>query len=99
MDRKTQLLVEHAIDKFRPLLLMIGFPCSFCCIFNENLNYSQRMEVLEELRGSQRPLIRWLSGLIAEQTKYTAATSCWKIVNAADFGMKRRFASCRIYHR
>ena len=35
-DPKTKKLVEHAIQRFRPYLLLAGFPCALYSIMNEN---------------------------------------------------------------
>ena len=45
-SKAIQKTVDFALNKFKPLLLMVGFPCTLLCIMNENLNYSSRMEEL-----------------------------------------------------
>ena len=66
-DPEQKRLVERAIERFKPLLLMLGFPCTFWCLLNENCNYSWRMHELEALRNEQRPLLQWTCYLIEIQ--------------------------------
>lgn len=66
-DPEQKRLVERAIERFKPLLLMLGFPCTFWCLLNENCNYSWRMHELEALRNEQRPLLQWTWYLIEIQ--------------------------------
>ena len=58
-DPEVRDMVLRAVYNLKPLLLMIEWPCTFWNIFNENLNYSQRLEVLEQLRDEDRPLVRF----------------------------------------
>ena len=46
-----------AIQRLRPLLIIIAWPCTEWSLFNQNMNYSYRLEVLEEKRQEQRPLV------------------------------------------
>ena len=64
---KVQQWVNQAIAQFRPLLLMIGYPCTNFCIFNENLNYHWRMEELHRLRSAERQPLTWVVELCLEQ--------------------------------
>ena len=53
-DQKTLWQVVH---KFRPLLILVAWPCTRWSQFNENLNYADRLEELEQLRDEiDRPL-------------------------------------------
>ena len=49
--------LHQAVDQFKPLLTLIAWPCTSWSIFNQNMNYSHRMDELEELRESDRPLV------------------------------------------
>ena len=62
-------LVEHAIQQLRPLLLLVGFPCTLWNFLNENCNYYHRMEELEAMRELQRPLLRWICQQIKKQAE------------------------------
>ena len=62
-------LVERAIQQLRPLLLLVGFPCTLWNLLNENCYYSHRMEELEALREMQRPLLRWTCQQIKKQAE------------------------------
>ena len=57
------------MNKFKPLLLLIGFPCTNLCIMNENMNYQYRMEELLELRARLRPLLRWVVSKMRQQLR------------------------------
>ena len=58
-DPQVRLLCEQAQLRFQPTLLVLGLPCTVWCIFNENLNYSQRLHVLHDLREGERDGMRW----------------------------------------
>ena len=58
-DPQVRLTCEQGQLRFKPLLLMIGLPCTVWCIFNENLNYSHRMPLLRDLRKGERDGVRW----------------------------------------
>jgi hypothetical protein len=66
-DPQQQQLVQQALQRFRPLLLLIGFPCTLWNLLNENCNYYYRMHELETMREEQRPLLRWTCEIIKEQ--------------------------------
>ena len=67
--RSVKQVADFALNKFRPLLLLIGFPCTFYCVMNENMNYQHRMEDLLELRGVQRPLLEWIVAKLRQQLR------------------------------
>ena len=68
-NRSAQQIVKFAQDTFKPLLLLVGFPRTLQCIMNENLNYSQRLEELWELRELQRPLLEWVVARLRQQLR------------------------------
>ena len=47
-----------AIHRLKPLLVIVAWPCTEWCIFNQNMNYSGRLDELEDKREEQRPLVR-----------------------------------------
>ncbi|CAK9038397.1 unnamed protein product [Durusdinium trenchii] len=51
--------VEEGQTRYKPLLLLLGPPCTNWCIFNENLNYKHRMDQLSALRAQERPRVKW----------------------------------------
>ena len=66
---EAQRLVETALEKFAPLLVLVGFPCTLWSLFNENLNYAHRMEELMALREEQRPMLQWLCKQLKKQAE------------------------------
>ena len=58
-DPQVRLICEKAQHRFQPILLIVGLPCTFWCIFNENLNYSDRLHELHDLREGERDGVRW----------------------------------------
>ena len=58
-NESTKNMVRDAVDKLKPLLLVIEWPCTLWSLFSENLNYSKRMHVLEQLRDEDRPLVEF----------------------------------------
>lgn len=59
LDARTRRAILDTVDKLKPLLLIIEWPCTYWNIFSENLNYSWRMDELEDLRESDRPLVHF----------------------------------------
>ena len=59
LDHKTQQMVIKAVRELRPLLLVVAWPCTRWSLFSENLNYSKRLEFLEQLREEDRPLVKF----------------------------------------
>ena len=66
-DKKVESFVLDALRRMRPLLLLIGFPCTEFCIMNENCNYALRPEELELRRALMRPALKWVCKLCQEQ--------------------------------
>lgn len=62
-------LLKGAVRKLKPLLLLVAWPCTFWSLFNENMNYSQRLEVLESLREEEMPLVDLGVDLCLEQDR------------------------------
>ena len=54
-EQRAQVLAT--VDQHKPLMVIIGFPCTHYSLFNENLNYAHRMEELELLREQDQPLL------------------------------------------
>eukprot|EP00913_Durusdinium_trenchii_P009478 g8908.t1 len=59
--RQVRKWCIQAINQFRPLLLLVGYPCTLYNIFNENLNYSSpdRRQELYELRQADLDGLRF----------------------------------------
>ena len=59
--RQVRKWCTQAINQFRPLLLLVGYPCTLYNIFNENLNYSSpdRRQELYELRQADLDGLRF----------------------------------------
>ena len=57
----------QVVDKFKPLLIAIAWPCKFWSLFNENMNYSHRPDELEDLREQDRPLVQLGTDLMHHQ--------------------------------
>ena len=72
IDLKTehgkQLLIQ-AVQKLKPLLLLVAWPCGPWSIFNQNMNYSRRPEELEAVREQERPLVELGARLCQEQDR------------------------------
>ena len=45
------------LKKFKPWLTILGIDCRLWSIFNENLNYSQALDLLANLREDEMPLV------------------------------------------
>ncbi|CAE8632217.1 unnamed protein product, partial [Polarella glacialis] len=43
----------NAVDRFKPLLTIVAYPCTLRCIFNRNINYRGREEELEALKSTE----------------------------------------------
>ena len=71
LDAKTRKSIMNTVHKLKPLLLIIEWPCTFWNrnIFSENLNYSWRLDELEELRESDRPLVNFGVELCKKQAR------------------------------
>ena len=60
-------ITMHALFQFKPLLLVVAWPCTVWSIMNENSNYSHRPEELELLRREERPLVGFTADLCSTQ--------------------------------
>ena len=67
MTFEGQSLALHALREFKPLLLVTAWPCTHWSIMNENCNYRDRMQELEELRETERPMLKFTTDLCNEQ--------------------------------
>ena len=47
----------QVVKKFRPLLIHVAWPCRYWSLFNDSMNYSYRLDELEELRNDERILV------------------------------------------
>eukprot|EP00434_Breviolum_minutum_P022664 symbB.v1.2.020001.t1/scaffold1659.1/size107071/3 len=57
MTSEGRKVLWRAVKKLRPLLILVAWPCTEWCIFNQNMNYSWRPEVLQQKREEQQPLV------------------------------------------
>ena len=60
-------ITMHALSQFKPLLLVVAWPCTVWSIMNENSNYSNRPEELAALRQQERPLVNFSADLCSTQ--------------------------------
>ena len=70
VDLKTaegRKFLWQVVKKFKPLLIHVAWPCRFWSLFNENMNYSHRLDELEELRNDERILVDLGSDLMHHQ--------------------------------
>ena len=56
-DPQVQREVWRAVRKFKPWFILMGLDCRLWNLFNINLNYSQRLELLHELQADEIPLV------------------------------------------
>ena len=68
--KRDQDLVRAMVRRLRPWLLLVGYPCTHYTLFNENLNYSQRLPEIEALRSLDRPRRQFLAELCQEQADH-----------------------------
>ena len=66
-ETRTQTMVLSALRRLRPWGLIVGYPCTYYSIFNENMNFSQRREELQAIRNADQPLRKFVSRLCREQ--------------------------------
>ena len=62
-------LWKRAITERKPLLVVWGHPCTLWCIYNRNINYRDRLELLHALQDSERPLVKLAAWTFLEQIK------------------------------
>ena len=60
-------ITMHALSQFKPLLLVVAWPCTVWSSMNENSNYSNRPEELAALRQQERPLVNFSADLCSTQ--------------------------------
>lgn len=63
-------IVWKAVKKFRPLLVVVEWPCKEWSIFNEHMNYSWRPGELEQRREQERPLVEFGADLMHYQHEH-----------------------------
>ena len=51
------------LDRFKPLLVMLGIDCRHYNLSNKNLTYSQRLEEWEQLQQEDRPLLTFTTSI------------------------------------
>lgn len=51
--------VREAVKKYKPWAIIMGLDCRLWSIFNENLNFSERKELLSKLRDDEKQLVRF----------------------------------------
>ena len=56
-DPHVRAEVVKAAKKFKPWFLIMGLDCRLWNLFNVNLNYSQRLDLLQELQEDELPLV------------------------------------------
>lgn len=54
-DPGTAEVFRQTVRRFKPLLTLIAWNCTEHSLFNENMNYSHRMDELHARRDEQRP--------------------------------------------
>ena len=59
-------------------MILIGYPCTHYCLFNENLNYSHRLPELERIRDLDQPRRKFVAELCQDQAD---AGRCFLIEN------------------
>ena len=75
-EPEVQKNVLHMINKFRPHVIHIAYPCTWYNIFNENLNYSHRLHELKRLRWKDKSLRQFIRQVVETQI---AAARCFLI--------------------
>ena len=67
MRSSTRQEAAEALDRFKPLLLMLEIDCRHYTLFNKNLNYSSRLDEWEELQRQDRPLRTFTTSMARRQ--------------------------------
>ena len=62
-------LWEWNLEHRKPLLTILGFPCTLWCLFNRNINFKDRPELLHALQDAERPLLRLTCRTAETQSK------------------------------
>ena len=60
---------KERVTEDKPLVVVIGFPCTLWCSYNVNFNYVNHPELLEKLRTRDRKLISLIKWTIEYQVK------------------------------
>ena len=63
-EPKTQDYVIKMVKRLRPHVLHVAYPCTLYSIFNENVKYSKRMDVLHRLRQDDMEMRRLIRKLL-----------------------------------
>lgn len=69
-DPRVRSEVIKAAKKFKPWFIIMGLDCRFWNLFNINLNYSQRLDLLKELQEDELPLVELACELAIFQHKH-----------------------------
>ena len=69
-DPQVQADVLKAVKKFKPWFVIMGLDCRLWNIFNANLNYSHRLELLQELQDAELPLVEFACEVALLQMKH-----------------------------
>ena len=62
-DPALQQEIVAAVHRFKPWALIVGLDCRLWSIFNENLNYSNRRELLRQMRTHEKKLVKFVCEL------------------------------------
>ncbi|CAK0846122.1 unnamed protein product, partial [Prorocentrum cordatum] len=60
---------NHAIKTFKPLVVIMGFPCTKWCWYNYAINYRDFPDLLASLQDEDRPLLKLVVWTALEQQK------------------------------
>ena len=63
----TRSQAFEVLDRFKPMLVMLGIDCKHYNLFNKNLNYSQRLDEWEQLQQEDRPLLTFTTSVAKRQ--------------------------------
>ena len=69
MKEKGRASWWKTLTTCRPLVTILGHPCTLYCFYNVHCNYADRPEVLEKLRKEQEPLWEITAGTCEFQSK------------------------------
>ena len=61
--------IKAQVDQFKPWLIVMGVDCRFWNLFNINLNWSHRQELLESLQDEERILVQFAVDIALMQYK------------------------------
>ncbi len=63
----TRSQAFDVLDRFKPLLVMLGIDCKHYNLFNKNMNYSQRLDEWEQLQQEDKPLLTFTTSVARRQ--------------------------------